>query len=269
MSAGAREQFDGNYARYWRDRVENAPDLTRVPGDAALRRALRDFPVSSEHRLVDAGCGFGRFYPVFFQLTPHLIGVDVSLEMLNEATCLGYECLIHGQVEQTRLPDSYVDRIVCWATFDVTDQERALEELNRVLKPGGLVLLTGKNLTYHDDDSAAFLAERNAYLKAFPNHFTDVASLLRDPSPYGFSAQRAWGYERRGDFAEGRERDLLAMNVVEYYEFMLILRKEGAPGPALPALAHSHSATARERARRAGFRDDVPAFFRWHEQQGR
>lgn len=267
MTGPGGPPFGGHYVDYWKARVETAPDQTRVPGAASLLAVLPHFPVDPGHRLLDLGCGFGRFFPILSRLTPLLTGMDLAPGMLNQASGLGYACLVEGRVERTGLPDGFMDRIVCWATFDAADQEQGLVELHRVLRPGGLLLLTGKNQDYREDDAAAFLAERNARLKAFPNHFTDVPALLQDPAPFGFSVDHARGFERRGDFGEDRAFDLAARGPGPFYEFLLVLRKEGPGAPARPALASPFSAVARRRAREQGFGEDVPAFFQWHLHQ--
>ncbi len=267
MTGPGNPYFDEQYVDYWKARVETASDRTRVPGEASLLGVLPHFPVDPDQRLLDLGCGFGRFFPILSRLTPLLTGMDLSPEMLDQAARFGYACLVEGRVERTGLPEAFMDRIVCWATFEAADQERGLVELHRILKPGGLLLLTGKNQDYREDDSAAFIAERNARLKAFPNHFTDVAALLQDPAQYGFSVRHARGFERRGDFGEDRSFDLAGAGPVAFYEFLLILRKEGARGPTPPALASPFSAVSRRRARVQGFGEDVSAFFQWHLQQ--
>lgn len=81
----------------------------------------------------------------------------------------------------------------------MVEQEDSLFELNRILKLGGIAMFTGKNIDYFDDDSATFIAERNAKIKDFPNHFTDLHKMIANLKEYGFLFEKLFIFFRRGD----------------------------------------------------------------------
>jgi len=257
--------FGGDYVRYWRERVVASPDGTPASTPQALRSCLSELDLQPGQTVVDLGCGFGRMFPLLEGDDRSVVGIDLSAEMVDAAAALPYAAVLRGTVEDTRLPSEWADRVLCWATFDVAEQEQGWKEIRRILRPGGRVLLSGKNDRYREDDEPALVAERNAFLKDFPNHFTDVAAILRADASWGFRVVRAWGYERRGDLGEDRRFDLVHDPARPFYEFVLVLERVEAEG--FPErLCGPHSRTMVDLCVRAGFGDDVPAFARRHRE---
>lgn len=260
--------FDASYVAYWKERVATLPDGSKVADLEILDFYISRLGIAPGDRVLDLGCGFGRLFPVLSRYTPFVIGMDLSREMIEEAARFPYLCLVQGQMEDTRLAGGTIDHIVSWATFDVVEQEQGLLEANRVLKPEGTLLVTGKNLSYRPDDQVAFVAERNAKLKDFPNHFTDVPALLAGGArEFGFEVREAYGFCRRGDMGENRYLDLGSADFGACYEFLLILSKCGAPSQRPPQIAREFSLTAAAMAGARGFGADVRAFFAWDKSQ--
>lgn len=187
--------------------------------------------------------------------------------MLDAAAAWPYLQLINATAEATGLPDASMDRIVILSVFDVTEQEQVLLEANRLLSHGGLMLVTGKHDTYHEDDHQAFIAERNAWLKEFPNHFTDLSVLFDASNPFGLVIEHGLAFNRRGDMGENNAVPLSRFAPERFYEYLLILRKAAdASVEYAPEIACRISKTAYNLAARHGFADDVPGFFRWHKE---
>jgi len=98
--------------------------------------------------IADIGCGWGlslkllanRFRP------ERLIAIDVDAKMIAAARAetLRHNLAVEFQTtsgSRLRLPDHSVDLVFCHQTFHhIIDQEDALAEFYRVLKPGGLLL---------------------------------------------------------------------------------------------------------------------------------
>jgi SAM-dependent methyltransferase len=127
-----------------------------------LERALKDldrllppqrrvFPV-----VVDVGCGWGRSLPKLQKrfAPTRLIGIDVDHEMIDasarEADDRGLEVeLICGNSSAMPLVDASVDLLFCHQTFHhLVDQDSAISEFYRVLKPGGLLLFAESTRCY-------------------------------------------------------------------------------------------------------------------------
>jgi ubiquinone/menaquinone biosynthesis C-methylase UbiE len=108
--------------------------------------------------LLDAGCGQGKsFAHLRHTFAPQrLIGVDAdphSLELsAEEATRLGLDVeLIGSDCATLNVADASVDLLFCHQTFHhLVEQEKALAEFYRVLKPGGYLLFAESTEAYID-----------------------------------------------------------------------------------------------------------------------
>lgn len=127
-----------------------------------LERALKDLerliPAKRECYpvILDVGSGYGRSLVKLNQRfkPERLIGMDVDPEMVNAGrletekhqVSAEFLCCSCAKIE---LEDSSVDLLFCHQTFHhVVDQERAIKEFYRVLKPGGLLLFAESTRRY-------------------------------------------------------------------------------------------------------------------------
>lgn len=100
--------------------------------------------------VLDIGCGNGRLYQMFADLSIHYTGVDQSEGLIVKARekFPGAEFVVASMVELP-LPDASFDIIYSIAAFHhlPNDQLRlqALSEMKRVLKPGGKIIMTNWN----------------------------------------------------------------------------------------------------------------------------
>lgn len=98
--------------------------------------------------VLDAGCGTGKFLEVLENNSSKYIGVDLSFDQLVKAkskSCRENSIFINANLCDIMLGDNTVDLIVSpWVLGTVTDLEernKCLNELKRVLKPGGEIIL--------------------------------------------------------------------------------------------------------------------------------
>ena len=98
-------------------------------------------------RVIDIGCGKGRFLRILKSRFPQseLHGLDISEEML--AFCPeGTKC-VSGSILDIKYPDRYFDAVYCVETLEhAVNTEKAIQEMARVLKPGGKMLIIDKNI---------------------------------------------------------------------------------------------------------------------------
>ncbi len=102
--------------------------------------------------ILDIGCGTGRLYQLFkkFQGIDY-VGLDQSEGQIAVAK-KDFPDATHVVAEMTELPfeDERFDMIYCIATFHHLPNEelriKALNEMKRVLKPGGHIIMTNWNL---------------------------------------------------------------------------------------------------------------------------
>ena len=127
-----------------------------------LDRAIKDLVRLIPNRrdaypvIADVGCGWGQSLPKLHrQFSPErLIGIDVDHAMLEasakEVAAAGIRAeFINCSSSSLNLPDGSVDLLFCHQTFHhLIDQERAIHEFFRVLKPGGVLLFAESTRRY-------------------------------------------------------------------------------------------------------------------------
>lgn len=129
-----------------------------------LRVAINDLkrligePLPQGGVLLDVGCGQGKSFRLLrdaFQ-PARLLGLDADPHTLALAQAEAERESIPVQLHsadcaQIPLPDRSVDIVFCHQTFHhLVEQERALAEFWRVLKPGGLLLFAESTKAYID-----------------------------------------------------------------------------------------------------------------------
>lgn len=137
---------------------------TETWAEHVLERAIADLDrliVDRRDRypvIVDVGCGWGRSFKLLHdRFRPaRMIGIDVDAALLEAAAT---EASKHGlpvEFERTSsthltLPGQSVDIVFCHQTFHhLIEQEAALREFHRVLRPGGLLLFAESTRKYID-----------------------------------------------------------------------------------------------------------------------
>lgn len=121
-------------------------------------RSLFDGDLPSNPVLLDAGCGQGKSFKRLCDVfaPSRLLGVDADPDSLTmsrtEARLLGINIeLIGSDCAALQLPDASVDLLFCHQTFHhLVEQEKALAEFYRVLKPGGYLLFAESTEAYID-----------------------------------------------------------------------------------------------------------------------
>ena len=247
MSDARKQYWDGQYVDYWQARVEEANRSgsssslvngdTRAPSDRLYSELINLLHITPKQRILELGCGFGRTIPLLYELTHQISAVDISPRMIELARqshgMLKGVSFQVSEAENLPFDGHHFDCVICFGVFDALTQTEALIEMNRVLKVGGCVLITGKNDRYYSDDNQALIAERNARAKGHPNFFTDVASLLRLQQAFGFSTVECRFFPRRGDMAANN----FTTELPEFfYEYALVLRKKAEPQHQAKAL---------------------------------
>ncbi|MBN3781378.1 class I SAM-dependent methyltransferase [Burkholderia sp. Ac-20345] len=127
-----------------------------------LRVAIDDLkrliaaPLPAAPVILDAGCGQGKSFRLLSEaFSPDkIIGIDCHNDSLAHASGEARHCatpveLHHADCTQIPLADSSVDIVFCHQTFHhLVDQEPALADFRRVLKPGGLLLFAESTDAY-------------------------------------------------------------------------------------------------------------------------
>lgn len=121
-------------------------------------RQLFNSPLPAAPVLLDAGCGQGKSFKHLQRVFApgRLIGIDADPHSLQlsgaEAARQGLKVeLLGSDCAQLQLADASVDIVFCHQTFHhLVEQEQALAEFWRVLKPGGYLLFAESTEAYID-----------------------------------------------------------------------------------------------------------------------
>jgi 2-polyprenyl-6-hydroxyphenyl methylase/3-demethylubiquinone-9 3-methyltransferase len=117
---------------------------TDVPYDDVRLRALLDAmrPLAGQ-RVLDLGCGKGRFARRLADAGAQVVGLDLSSAMLAEAW--GLKC-IRGSARRLPIASGAFDAVAAVELFEhLPDLDGVLAEARRVLRPGGVLAIVDKN----------------------------------------------------------------------------------------------------------------------------
>ncbi len=133
------------------------------------------------HILADVGCGGGWILQALLPQAGYAFGVDFSAQMLaNARQVVPFSRLVQGDIGALPLRGESVDRLLCYFVLvNMMDDglvERALLELTRVLKPGGIALV---GQLPDASGSSDYNAAKAAYMD-YCQHTFPVGASYRD-----------------------------------------------------------------------------------------
>ncbi len=251
-------KFTRDYTEYWQKTVDKSVDGLKIAGPNEAAQIIKTFSLMKTTTVVDVGCSYGRMFNIVKDLGTETIGLDPDPFAAKKASKLGYSRVLVGTAEKTRLDNESVDVVFCWASFDVVNQFESLLEFNRILKKGGRVLVTGKNWNYFQDDLLGLLAEKKAFIKNFPNHFTDLDTLIQILPGIGFKLNGLLLFPKRGDMGEVKfsRWQPSRLEVEKSYEYLIYLEKTDSKADceSIPQFSFRYSKTAETVANRLGIK---------------
>lgn len=99
------------------------------------------FALAKDHRILDFGCGSGRHVYELRDAGYEAYGIDLGdfVELRQEADKSWFQLSKDAQIYRLPYPDSYFDVVYSTQVFEhIPCYEPALEEIRRVLRPGGV-----------------------------------------------------------------------------------------------------------------------------------
>ena len=162
------ERFSDRVDDYVKYRPHYSPEVVQT-----LRN---ECGLSTEHFVVDVGCGTGLLAKIFLENGNRVIGVEPNANMrtAGEEYLSSFEkfSMVAGSAESTSLPDQFADFVIAGQAFHWFQPDATRREFARLLKPGGWAVLI-----WHDRDmeSTPFLRAYEEFLVQYSTDYTTVA----------------------------------------------------------------------------------------------
>jgi malonyl-CoA O-methyltransferase len=144
LTAGLRQRIRRSFDEASRDE-ENFPSSID-PRIYHVRLILDYFGDLAGKRVLDVGCGKGRFARVLQERHPQarLCGLDISEAMLKFVR--PGIAAIAGSMTELPFPDQCFDAVYATESLEhAVEIDKAVDEMCRVLKPGGRLVIIDKN----------------------------------------------------------------------------------------------------------------------------
>lgn len=185
---------------------------------SAVEWALR--PVSAEQtpRVLDLGAGTGKLTAVIAATGASVTAVEPDDAMRAELVRgLPSVRALSGTAERIPLPDASVDAVLVGQAYHWFDQERALPEISRVLRPGGVLAA----LWNDDDRRVDWVAEFNAIYHGSARSTLDSELSLGQLHYGSFSAEEA------AEFAHSQVRTAQSLvATIATHSLILVMAEE-------------------------------------------
>lgn len=142
-------QFSKNEVKGVFDRMASyyAGERGQSPWFQAQLKIVLAMLNSEKGLLLDIGCAAGAEFEPLLARGFQIVGIDYAPEMLRLAQqrygASQALCLCRADAESLPFPDASFDHVVCLGVFEyLSTYDRGLEEIHRVLRPGGVAILS-------------------------------------------------------------------------------------------------------------------------------
>ena len=158
-----------------------APIYEHVIKAKLPERLVELVDINSTERMLDAGGGTGRVSQFFSDRVDQIIIADSSFQMLAKSKSKNGLYPVNSISEILPFPNESFDRIIMVdALHHVYDQSKTAQELWRVIKPGGKIVIEEPDI-HNRSVKLIALAEKLAFMRS---HFLDGNEIQDLFSPF-------------------------------------------------------------------------------------
>jgi SAM-dependent methyltransferase len=128
-------------------------------GQERRLRMIRDFlPGLDRARVLEIGCGVGRYLEKLAELAPEVVGLEYDLERAVQAAHrLDHARVVNAANERLPFADATFDAVLSNEVIEhVADDSVSAAEMVRVLRPGGRIVLFCPNRWYPVEQHGVF-----------------------------------------------------------------------------------------------------------------
>ncbi|MDY6950060.1 MAG: class I SAM-dependent methyltransferase [Thermodesulfobacteriota bacterium] len=188
------------YESIWQEKLETGQEQT----PNRIKEAFKE--TDSGRRCLDIGCGDGSFSKLVMGHYRHVCGIDFSAVALKHAALQGVSPVL-ADLDGQSLPFRHesFDLVSCLDVIEhVFDPEMLVQESYRVLKKGGVLILTTPNIRFIDHIRKLLMygqfpktsLDKGSYDGGHIHYFTfaDIRHLL---TTAGFRVLRQRGYDEK------------------------------------------------------------------------
>lgn len=174
-----RKQFFNDHAEGWIDNWYRNSETGRLDRHARdFERLFSLLPLKAGDHILDAGCGSGVLVPYFMECiteTGLLYELDFAERMIEVNRSLHQRDNIRfivADAEDPPLDEACCHMVVCFSCFPhFHDKEKAVTALSRVLKPGGVFVVS------HFDSSDGINRHHERCHAVMHDHLPDEAGM--------------------------------------------------------------------------------------------
>lgn len=143
-------------------------------------------------KICDIACGSGQQSIKMAKQGCAVYGIDLNARAIETAKSIakGYDCDFQvGNAEKIPYDSNMFDKVVSVCSLEhFANDEKAIEEMNRVLKPGGILVLTVDSFTYNGIEK--HLQEKHRTDCSVVNYYS-VSQLTQKLEKYGFEVLKS------------------------------------------------------------------------------
>jgi len=143
-------------------------------------------------KVLDVGCGRGDLMEML-QKDNVVLGIDFSIGMLKQCMKKGLK-VVWGEAIDIPFPDNHFDVVCALGLIEyLPEDSKFIKEVYRVLKPGGIAVISFRNALFSKWSGREFEPERRSHNPdtiEFPGFKIEEIVFFHEHTPYMFAEEK-------------------------------------------------------------------------------